>query len=47
MEGSRYDLSELLDHIDPVQLDYQSWVDIGMALQYALDHMELRDGPLA
>lgn len=34
MEGSRYDLSELLDHIDPVQLDYQSWVDIGMALQY-------------
>ena len=34
MEESRYDLSEVLDHIDPAQLDYQGWVDIGMALQY-------------
>ena len=34
MEGSRYDLSEALDHIDPSVLDYQGWVNVGMALKH-------------
>ena len=28
------DLIELLDHIDPAQLDYQEWVNVGMALKH-------------
>lgn len=27
------DLSELLNHVDPVLLDYQQWVNVGMALK--------------
>lgn len=27
------DLLELLNHVDPVQLDYQEWVNVGMALK--------------
>ena len=27
------DLLELLEYIDPAGLDYQSWVNIGMALK--------------
>ncbi len=28
------DLIELLDHIDPAQLDYQEWINVGMALKH-------------
>lgn len=31
MEG--YDILEALDHIDPSRLDYQEWVNVGMALK--------------
>ena len=27
------DLIEILDHIDPALLDYQEWVNVGMALK--------------
>lgn len=27
------DLLELLNHVDPVQLDYQEWINVGMALK--------------
>ncbi|MEA5070271.1 MAG: AAA family ATPase, partial [Christensenellaceae bacterium] len=30
-----YDISEVLPHIDPTRLDYQSWVNVGMALKDA------------
>ena len=33
MEGNQYDLLEVLEHIDPAALDYQDWVNVGMALQ--------------
>ena len=28
------DLKELLDYIDPASLNYQEWVNVGMALKY-------------
>lgn len=31
---SQYDLLEVLNHIDPAQLDYQDWLNVGMALEY-------------
>ncbi|MFZ3172053.1 MAG: AAA family ATPase [Carboxydocellales bacterium] len=31
----QYDLLEVLNHIDPAMLDYQGWVNIGMALKEA------------
>ncbi|MFV0240741.1 MAG: AAA family ATPase [Lacrimispora sphenoides] len=31
---STYDLMEVLNHIDPSELDYQGWVNVGMALQH-------------
>lgn len=31
----QYDLIELLEHIDPSRLDYQDWVNVGMALKDA------------
>ncbi len=37
---STYDLLEVLKHIDPSELNYQDWVNVGMALQhegYAVD----------
>ena len=33
MERSQYDLLEVLDHIEPAELDYQQWVNVGMALE--------------
>ena len=27
------DLLEILDHVDPALLDYQEWVNVGMALK--------------
>lgn len=30
----KFNLIELLDEINPTQLDYQSWCDVGMALKY-------------
>lgn len=33
MERNQYDLLEVLEHIDPAELDYQQWVNIGMALE--------------
>ena len=40
MERSQYDLLEVLDHIEPAELDYQQWLNIGMALElegYSVD----------
>ena len=31
---SQYDLLEVLNYIEPSGLDYQGWINIGMALQY-------------
>ena len=31
---NKTDLRELLDHIDPSTLDYQTWAEVGMALKY-------------
>lgn len=31
---NRTDLKELLDHINPSILDYQTWAEVGMALKY-------------
>lgn len=31
----QYDITELLDYIDPSMLDYQEWVNVGMALKEA------------
>ena len=31
---SQYDFGELLNHIDPAELDYQGWLNVGMALEY-------------
>ena len=30
MEHNQYDLLEVLDHIEPAELDYQQWVNVGM-----------------
>jgi hypothetical protein len=35
MAEQRYDLRDLLNYIDPIRLDYQSWVNVGMALKDA------------
>ena len=32
------DLKELLDYIDPASLNYQEWVNVGMALKYGRIH---------
>ena len=29
-----YNLTEVLDHIDPAELDYQEWINAGMALHH-------------
>lgn len=34
MEKSQYDLLEILKFIEPAELDYQNWVNIGMALKF-------------
>ena len=31
---NKTDLKELLDHINPSILDYQTWAEVGMALKY-------------
>ncbi|WP_277405470.1 AAA family ATPase [Lacrimispora xylanisolvens] len=31
---STYDLMEVLNHIDPSELNYQDWINVGMALQH-------------
>ena len=33
MDKNQLDLLEVMDHINPAELDYQSWVGVGMALQ--------------
>ena len=33
-ERERYDLSEALNHIDPRDLNYQEWLEVGMALKH-------------
>ena len=33
MENNQYDLLEILDHIDPAELNYQEWLNVGMALE--------------
>ena len=34
MEEHKLNLLELLDYIDPAMLNYQEWVNVGMALKY-------------
>uniref|UniRef100_A0AAU8AYS5 Helicase replication protein n=1 Tax=Dulem virus 35 TaxID=3145753 RepID=A0AAU8AYS5_9CAUD len=34
MGSNQQDLLEIIDHIDPVDLNYQDWINIGMALQH-------------
>ncbi len=34
MEQNQYDLLEVLQSIDPAELSYQDWVNVGMALKY-------------
>lgn len=31
---TKYDLLEIINHIDPSELNYQEWVNVGMALQH-------------
>lgn len=33
VDNNKYDLLEILDYIDPALLDYQEWVNVGMALK--------------
>src|SRR5699024_5503665 len=33
MENNKLDLIKLLDYIDPSMLDYQEWLNVGMALK--------------
>ena len=30
----QFDLLEVIEYINPAELDYQSWVNVGMALQH-------------
>lgn len=34
MENNQYDLLEVLNYINPAELSYQDWVNVGMALNY-------------
>lgn len=34
MDRSQYDLLEVLNYIDPAELDYSTWVNVGMALKH-------------
>lgn len=34
MDRNQLNLLEVLDHIDPAVLDYQSWINVGMALRF-------------
>ncbi len=34
MENNQYDLLEVLNYIEPAELSYQDWVNVGMALNY-------------
>ena len=43
MEQNQYDLLEVLEHIEPAELDYQQWLNVGMALElegYSVDTWE-------
>ena len=48
--NEKYDLQEALDHIDPQNLNYQEWLEVGMALKHegfpaeAWDEWSQRDG---
>lgn len=40
MEHNQYDLLEVLEQIEPAELDYQQWLNVGMALElegYSVD----------
>ena len=43
MEGNQYDLLEVLEYIEPAELDYQDWVNVGMALQQEGYHESVWD----
>ncbi len=34
MENNQFDLLEVIRHIEPAELDYQDWVNVGMALRH-------------
>lgn len=34
MENNQYDLLAVLDYIEPAELSYQDWINVGMALNY-------------
>ena len=41
MEHNQYDLLEVLEQIEPAELDYQQWLNVGMALKlegYSVEH---------
>lgn len=43
MEQNQYDLLEVLEQIEPAELDYQQWLNVGMALElegYSVDTWE-------
>ena len=33
MDNNQYDLLEVLNNIEPAELDYQQWLNVGMALE--------------
>lgn len=43
MDGNQYDLLEVLKNIEPSALDYQDWLNVGMALQYEGYGVEIWD----
>lgn len=43
MENNQYDLLEVLDHIEPAELDYQQWLNVGMALEIEGYSVEIWD----
>ena len=43
MENNQYDLLEVLNSIEPAELDYQQWLNVGMALDQEGYSMEIWD----
>lgn len=43
MENNQYDLLEVLNSIEPAELDYQQWLNVGMALDQEGYSVEIWD----
>ena len=39
----RTDLREIIEYLNPAELEYQEWVDVGMALKHEGYPMEIWD----